>query len=63
MKTVGLTYLRKSLSICIYFSQKEPILITRRGQPVAVMIGVEGKNPEQVLRQLGVKGLVRRRRR
>jgi len=46
MKTVGIKAV--DLENCIQDSQRESILITRNGKPVALLIGVEGMDREQI---------------
>jgi prevent-host-death family protein len=49
MKLIGLKEAKTNLSAFVDQSQRERILITRRGKPAAVVIGVEGQDLEQVL--------------
>jgi prevent-host-death family protein len=49
MKLIGLKEAKTNLSACVEESQSERILITRRGKPAALVIGVEGHDLEQVL--------------
>lgn len=49
MKLIGLKEAKTSLSSFVDQSQRERILITRRGKPAAFVIGVEGQDLEQVL--------------
>ena len=49
MKLIGLKEAKTNLSSFVDQSQHERILITRRGRPAAVVIGVEGQDLEQVL--------------
>jgi prevent-host-death family protein len=49
MKLIGLKEAKTNLSSFVDQSQRERILITRRGRPAAVVIGVEGQDLEQVL--------------
>ena len=49
MITVGLE--DANLNDCIEDAQQERVLITRQGKPVALIIGIEGLDAEQV--QLG----------
>ena len=51
MKTVSVRDLQKTLRKRVDESQKERVVITRRGHPAAVIIGVEGMDWEQVLLQ------------
>jgi antitoxin (DNA-binding transcriptional repressor) of toxin-antitoxin stability system len=46
MKTVGIQ--AADLENCIQEAQRENIVITRKGKPVALLIGVEGMDLEQV---------------
>jgi prevent-host-death family protein len=46
---IGLKEAKTNLSSFVDQSQRERILITRRGKPAAVVIGVEGQDLEQVL--------------
>lgn len=49
MKTIGLE--QASLDACIKDVQNERVVITRNGRPVALIVGVEGMDEEQL--QLG----------
>lgn len=49
MKLIGLKEAKTNLSAFVDEAQKERILITRRGRPAALVIGVEGQDLEQVL--------------
>ena len=49
MKTMNLD--RATLKRCIKDAQRERVVLTRNGRPVALLIGVEGMDKEQV--QLG----------
>jgi len=49
MKLIGLKQAKTNLSACVEESQSERILITRRGRPAALVIGVEGQDLEQLL--------------
>lgn len=49
MKKVGIE--KASLDACIKEAQRERVVITRNGKPVALIIGVEGMDEEQL--QLG----------
>ena len=49
MKTVGVE--QTTLDDCVRESQEERVIVTRDGTPVAVIVGVEGLDEEQV--QLG----------
>lgn len=49
MKLVGLKQAKASLSEFVDAAQHDRILITRRGQLAALVIGVEGQDIEQVV--------------
>ena len=49
MKFVGVREAQSQLSGLVAKSQKERIVLTRHGQPIAVLTGVEGKDLEEVL--------------
>jgi antitoxin (DNA-binding transcriptional repressor) of toxin-antitoxin stability system len=49
MKVVGLE--QTTLDSCVNEAQRERVVITRRGKPVALIVGVEGMDEEQL--QLG----------
>ncbi len=51
MKSVSVRDLQKTLRKRVDESQKERVIVTRRGHPAAVLIGVEGMDWEQVLLQ------------
>lgn len=46
MKTVGLE--QTTLDICVRDAQREQVVVTRNGVPVALVVGVEGLDEEQV---------------
>jgi antitoxin (DNA-binding transcriptional repressor) of toxin-antitoxin stability system len=46
MKTIGLQ--KATLNRCVKDAQQERLIITRNGKPVALIIGVEGMDEEQV---------------
>jgi len=46
MKMVGVE--QAKLNVCIDDAQRERIIITRNGHPVALIIGVEGLDEEQL---------------
>lgn len=64
MKTVSVRDLQKSLRERVDQSQKERVIVTRRGHPAAVLIGVEGMDWEAVLLQTDDSfwRMIRRRR-
>jgi len=49
MKFVGVREAQAQLSGLVDRSQKERIVLTRHGQPIAVLTGVKGKDLEEVL--------------
>ena len=49
MKTVGLEH--TTLESCIKDARRERVVVTRKGKPVALVVGVEGLDEEQL--QLG----------
>jgi prevent-host-death family protein len=49
MKVIAVREAKQQLSGCIDTAQKERILITKHGRPVAVVIGVEGRDFEDIL--------------
>jgi len=51
MKTVTARDLQKKIKECMDSAQQERVVITRRGQPAAVLVGVEGKDWEDVVLQ------------
>jgi prevent-host-death family protein len=51
MKAVNARDLQKKIKECVDMSQQDQVVITRRGKPAAVMVGVEGKDWEEVVLQ------------
>ena len=49
MKLIGLKEAKARLSEFVDAAQRDRILITRRGRPAALVIGVEGQDIEQVI--------------
>ena len=49
MKTIGLEH--ATLEICIKNARRDRVVVTRKGKPVALVLGVEGLDEEQL--QLG----------
>lgn len=49
MKTIGLE--QATLEVCVSEAQNERVVITRNGKPVALIVGIEGLDTEQL--QLG----------
>ena len=46
MKTVSVRDLQKRVKACIDEAQDDRVVITRRGKPAALLLGVEGKDWE-----------------
>ncbi len=51
MKTVTARDLQKKVKECVDMSQRHRVVITRRGKPAAVLVGVEGKDWEDLILQ------------
>lgn len=51
MKTVTVRDLQKRVRECVDVSQDDRVVITRRGQPAAILIGVEGRDWEDIVLQ------------
>jgi prevent-host-death family protein len=51
MKTVNARDLQKKIKECVDMSQQDQVVITRRGKPAAVMVGVEGQDWEDLVLQ------------
>jgi prevent-host-death family protein len=49
VKLIGLKQAKARLSEFVDASQRDRVLITRRGKPVALVIGVEGQDIEQII--------------
>ena len=49
MKTVTVRELQKSIKQAVDSAQKDRVIVTRRGEPAAVLVGVEGKDWETVV--------------
>jgi prevent-host-death family protein len=49
VKLIGLKEAKAHLSEFVDAAQRDRILITRRGQPAALVIGVEGQDLEQII--------------
>ena len=49
MKTVSVRDLQKRLRECVDAAQQDRVVITRRGKPAAVLVGVEGADWETVV--------------
>jgi antitoxin (DNA-binding transcriptional repressor) of toxin-antitoxin stability system len=63
MKTIGLEH--ATLELCIKDARRQRVVLTRKGKPVALVVGVEGMDEEQL--QLGSSdkfwALIEKRRR
>ncbi|MGH2373058.1 MAG: type II toxin-antitoxin system Phd/YefM family antitoxin [bacterium] len=51
MKTVTVRDLQKNVKACVDDAQDDRVVITRRGKPAAVLVGVEGDDWESVILQ------------
>ncbi len=51
MKTVTARDLQKKVKECMDLSQEDQVVITRHGKPAAVLVGVEGRDWEDLLLQ------------
>ena len=49
MKTINVRDLQKKIKECVTTSQTEKVVVTRHGQPAAILIGVEGQDWEDLL--------------
>jgi prevent-host-death family protein len=49
VKLIGLKEAKAHLSEFVDVAQRDRVLITRRGQPAALVIGVEGQDLEQII--------------
>lgn len=52
MKTVSVRDLQKKIRECVDVAQGERIVVTRRGRPAAVLVGVEGQDWEDIALRL-----------
>ncbi len=48
MKTVSVRELQQHVKACVSAAQRDRVVLTRHGKPAAVLVGVEGKDWEQV---------------
>jgi prevent-host-death family protein len=64
VKTVNVRDLQKNVRKCVVASQRDRVVITRHGQPAAVLVGVEGRDWEDVFYQTSASfwKMIRRRR-
>lgn len=51
MKTINVRDLQKKIRQCVDLAQREHVVVTRHGRPAAIVIGVEGKDWEDVFIQ------------
>ena len=49
MKTISVRDLQKSVKDAVDSAQTDRVVVTRRGEPAAVLLGVEGKDWETVV--------------
>ncbi len=49
MKTISVRDLQKKVRECVDASQSDRIVVTRRGKPAAVIVGIEGADWETVV--------------
>jgi prevent-host-death family protein len=64
VKTINVRDLQKHVRKCVVASQSDRVVITRHGRPTAVLVGVEGRDWEDVLYQTSASfwKLIQRRR-
>lgn len=51
MKTISARDLQRKVRECVEVSQKERVIVTRHGRPAAVLVGVEGRDWEDLVLQ------------
>jgi prevent-host-death family protein len=49
MKLIGIREARERLSAMVTRAQRERVVLTRHGRPAALLIGIEGKDLEEVV--------------
>ncbi len=49
MKTISVRDLQKSIKVAVDSAQGDRVVVTRRGRPAAVLVGVEGEDWETVV--------------
>ena len=49
MKVIAVREAKQQLSACIDEAQRDRVLITKHGKPAALVIGVEGKDLEELM--------------
>ena len=52
MKTVSVRDLQKKVRECVDVAQGERVVVTRRGHPAAILVGVEGQDWEDIALRL-----------
>jgi antitoxin (DNA-binding transcriptional repressor) of toxin-antitoxin stability system len=48
MRTIGVREFKESLDACLEEAQGESLVVMRHGHPVAVVVGVEGRDLEDI---------------
>ena len=54
MKMINVRDLQKRVKACVKAAQRDHVVITRRGQPAAILVGVDGMDWESIV--LGMSG-------
>lgn len=49
MKTISVRELQKKVRECVDAAQSDRVVITRRGKPAAILVGIEGADWETVV--------------
>jgi antitoxin (DNA-binding transcriptional repressor) of toxin-antitoxin stability system len=49
MKTISVRELQKCIKECVDHAQKACVVVTRHGKPSAILIGVEGRDWEELI--------------
>ncbi len=49
MKTISVRDLQRDIKQAVDTAQRDRVIVTRRGQPAAVLLGVEGRDWESVV--------------
>lgn len=49
MKTISVRNLQQKIKECVEAAQKDRVVVTRHGEPAALLIGLEGHDWEQVV--------------
>ena len=65
MKTISVRDLQKKVKECVDYAQEDRVVITRHGKPAAVLLGVEGRNWDDLVLETDPKlwRLIKARRR